>query len=253
MIVRETDSEYIFIKQHDHAVISGKLSKAWKDTYFIGHNFRNSVNYAIAHHDRCWQELDNNKPLILEEGKIPASFIEYPLEEKINAYSIGVNWMENQDPYAALLISKHYASFFSGKLDPQGKVFKSEEERRQGYLLQDTRIKKEHLKFHFDLLQLCDNLSLYICMNEWGVEKEREIDWFKEGFPQRLEPLNHIPLMGKWESKHEVRLTPFPFSEHIEVAIPYKKVKKSTLALNIAPFKKILEETKTEYHSVTYC
>ncbi|ADU30436.1 DUF3891 family protein [Evansella cellulosilytica] len=249
MIITETESHYTFIQQHDHAVISGKLSKEWNDTYLLGREKRMSVELAIQQHDACWKTLDL-EPLFSEEIQEPLSFINYPLEVKIAAYRKGIDEMYGEDKYAALLISKHYSSFFTGNLSNSGREFKNHELRRQKLLCNELQIHEPKvLDEHFRLLQLCDNLSLYLCMNEWGVEKEKEISWFKEGFPQRIPPAKKEKMRARWINKTTVVISPFPFKkECITVVIPYKKIPKSNYSK--AHFKEIYINNKLEYHTV---
>ncbi|SDZ58894.1 Protein of unknown function [Evansella caseinilytica] len=232
MIVRERSDEFILIHQHDHAHISGQLCKAWKQDYFLGREERPSVELAVACHDWCWQALDQ-RPLLLKETGKPASFVDHPLQEKIAAYRTGVDEMEKRDEYAALLISLHYASFFHGKVVPAAESFRNEEEIRQQRLkeyLTENRRNVDHVRFHFDLLQLCDNLSLYICMNEWGSGKEEEISWFRDGFSQRMLPFDDVPFECEWLSKHQVKIHPYPFvTDEVTVFVPYYRIKKENV------------------------
>ncbi|WP_078595759.1 DUF3891 family protein [Evansella clarkii] len=229
MIVKETAKYFILIEQHYHAEISGELANKWRKDYFLGADKRGSVELAIRMHDWCWQKLDK-KPVFLTKEKQPASFTDYPLNEKIVAYTEGIEFMKERDEYAALLISSHYSSFFNGKSGKKETKFRTEEEGRQNELKQKLGVENHAMKefqFHFDLLQLCDNLSLYLCMNKWGASKDEEISWFRKGFPQKFTPLNNEKLYGEWESEGKVILEPFPFSmQTVDVTIPYKKISK---------------------------
>ncbi|UTR10701.1 DUF3891 family protein [Evansella sp. LMS18] len=245
MIVKETANSYILIEQHYHAELSGELANKWRIEYFLGADKRESVELAIRMHDWCWQKLDK-KPVFLSEEKQPASFTDYPLNEKIRAYTEGIEFMEERDEYAALLISSHYSSFFNGKGGKKETKFRTEEEGRQKELKQKLKIenRRKEFQFHFDLLQLCDNLSLYLCMNKWGASKDEEISWFRNGFPQQFAPLNNEKLYGEWESENKIILEPFPFSmQTVAVRIPYKKISKGEYTSE-----SLLEEYKnTEY------
>ncbi|MCD8510506.1 MAG: DUF3891 family protein [Bacillus sp. (in: Bacteria)] len=226
MIVIESSGGFRLIEQHEHAIISGFLAEAWRDDLFIGKNRRHEVELAIKNHDACWQRLDKNPILNAKKGR-PVSFIDFPLEEKIDAYRSGVDEMLEQNDYAAFLISLHYTSFFRGKLDDEnGQRFKDQEQTRQKQLRQKLDVNGEDVQFHFDLLQLCDNLSLYLCMNEWGSSKEEEYPWFREGFPQKLATVD-AKFYTKWINENEVALDPYPFKEDsVKVTIPNKHIRK---------------------------
>ncbi|MDG5789939.1 DUF3891 family protein [Evansella sp. AB-P1] len=253
MIVQEDYNDLILIQQHDHALISGTIANAWNENYFKGEGRRESVELAIAQHDSCWKKLDE-KPIYLASTKQPASFLYYPLKEKITAYSQGVDEMEKKNKLAALLISMHYSSFFQGNLDQEGEVFKSNEKDRQKNLWKELihgSEEREEVKFYFDLLQLCDNLSLYLCMNKWGCSKEEELSWFKNGFPQQLTSLNGVNMVAEWRSPSNVKLTPYPFTEdQVEVHIPYKKIQKE--CINRYNLKDEIDSAELKKHKVTF-
>src|SRR5690554_1448992 len=126
MIITEMGDYYYFFEQHEHGEISGALCERWDNEYFLGEDLRGSVEFAIKNHDRCWKRLDSEPIYLIEDDK-PASFIHYPLEKKIAAYTSGVDEMEKKDKYAAYLISLHYSSFFRGNVVEIGKVFREKE------------------------------------------------------------------------------------------------------------------------------
>ncbi|MCR6110953.1 DUF3891 family protein [Bacillus sp. A301a_S52] len=234
MITREDGEGVICIEQNEHGLISGQLVHQWRDDLFVRPDLKPRVTYAITHHDRSWIPLDRKLEYSEEEGKV-ASFTEYPLKRKIRAYEQGVNQLLKEDVYAAYLISRHYASFFENGEEKEGVPFMVQEKQRQKHLFprllyKDISLTKEEETFHFDLLQLCDNLSLYLCMNPWGAGKEEEVSWFKAGFPQKLRPLNGEKFQAFWQSETEVKLTPFPFQTNcLHIRLPYKKLIKERL------------------------
>ncbi|MBU9714823.1 DUF3891 family protein [Evansella tamaricis] len=251
MIVKETDDGYILIKQDDHAFISGVFVKNWRDDIFMGADQRSVVHYAIEQHDTCWQELDDH-PILLEDKGKPASFVEYPLQDKITAYRTGVDKICKENKYAALLISMHYASFFKGNVVPEGVIYRDHEKKRQEKLIQELKPDQNTvLTFHFDLLQLCDNLSLYICMNKWGASKREELDWFRGGFPQQLLPMKGKRFSASWLNEKEVTLDPYPFlTRSITVTIPYRFIAKAELKRK--SFRNTYKAKEEHYHSITF-
>ncbi|WP_280771891.1 DUF3891 family protein [Salipaludibacillus daqingensis] len=253
MIIKEDQDTVIFIEQHEHALISGQLVNKWQDAFFNGSQWRTSVEYAITNHDRSWIPLDR-KFLFLEKETIPASFTDYPLKMKMDAYEIGIEQLVKEDAYAGFLLSCHYASFFNEKNDIKSSSFIKQQEERQESLLkqmfsQDKALTSETRQFHFDLLQLCDNLSLYLCMNHWGVDKENELSWFKDGFPQQLNTLNNKKFYSSWESETVVKLDPFPFeSNQLHISIPYKRLAKKEIGK--VSLKETYRNTPYDYHPV---
>jgi hypothetical protein len=254
MIIRENNNEAILIEQHEHALISGQFVYHWNRNAFLRPDLKSSVEYAVTNHDRSWIPLDR-KPVLLKDNDL-ASFINYPLRKKLQAYKDGVSQLVEEDIYAGYLISRHYASFFKGKKDILGNEFMEEEKERQEKLKQvaafrELNLSEEEKEFHFDLLQLCDNLSLYVCMNEWGAGKEKEVQWFRDGFPQKLTPFNSRQFYAQWVSETEVKLDPYPFTaERVYMSIPYKRL--TIKDIKNGDLQQLYREIPYDYHPVSF-
>src|SRR5919202_5990076 len=158
MIVRETPGSYVLIRQHDHGLISGEFARYWAERP----RPLKSTLYAIANHDIGWQDLDASVRWN-EETDRPYSFADYPMEPKLRAYKGGLDLLETRNPYAAYLCSMHYAAFVSGSEDKAAAGFVEEELRRQRKI-RSTMTEEElgNLEHNFRLLQLYDNLSLFV-------------------------------------------------------------------------------------------
>ncbi|MBX6763888.1 MAG: DUF3891 family protein [Rubrobacteraceae bacterium] len=211
MIVREKDGGYLLIGQHEHALASGRFARHW------GWKPRpsSSTVYAIANHDVGWREIDRRVLWNEEEGR-PYSFVDYPIEPKLEGYRQGIGLVEDEDPYAGLLCSMHYASFFRHpKTEPEARFLEEElsrQERLRRVLPEEALETVEH---DFRLLQLCDDLSLFICLNDAG---RNDHPWYRGGFSfrgRRLEPI--------WEGEG-IRISPNPFTEDFEISIPWRMV-----------------------------
>jgi hypothetical protein len=63
MIVRETETSFIYLHQHDHAQISGELATQWRAAYFTRPERRAEVELAVYQHDRGWINLDAARSL----------------------------------------------------------------------------------------------------------------------------------------------------------------------------------------------
>lgn len=124
--------------------------------HFLGEEWKEDVLYSIKEHDRAWIDLDHT-PLWNDELQRPYSFIDYPSLIKLTYYRQGIDKVGRQSPYAGLLCSLHFASFYEAQ---------------------------KNVQFHFKLLQQCDHLSIYLCMQEPGINKAQEISWYRNGFPQ---------------------------------------------------------------------
>ncbi|HEX2266415.1 MAG TPA: DUF3891 family protein [Solirubrobacterales bacterium] len=97
--------------------------------------------------------------------------------------------------------------------------FREMELRRQEKLKgQMSAEELKNLDHNFRFLQLCDNLSLFVCLNEPG---SNEHPWYKNGFlfkGERFEPV--------WEDRRTLHLEPNPFSEPFDLVAPYGVVER---------------------------
>jgi hypothetical protein len=215
MIVRERPDSYVLIKQHDHGLASGEFARHWAEKP----QPLEPTLYAIANHDRGWQDPDASARWNEESDK-PYSFADYPTGPKLRAYKEGLDLLEAKNPYAACLCSMHYASFMRGSEDEAEVSFRESETKRQREIKNAmTREELDNLERNFRLLQLCDDLSLFVCLNEPG---RNDHPWYKSGFEfegTKLEPI--------WEDHHTLRLAPNPFSEPFDLTVPYTLIEKN--------------------------
>lgn len=225
MIVMKTSEGIWLFEQHHHALASGVMARNWREEDFSDTSIRKEVEYAIAHHDRGWISLDA-RPKWNEEKDQPYSFIDYSMFEKMKQYHAGVDQVERKTKYGALLCSMHYRSFFpdhSEDSEIQQFIHKEEKRQRRLYEELDKPLNQEQITFHFRLLQFCDDLSLYCCMNFPGSTKEEELDWFRDGFRQRFAAAPK-GLQAWWKNEQEIELDPFPFADSFQLDIPYKYI-----------------------------
>jgi hypothetical protein len=193
--------------------MAGEFARRWgeRPTPF------DSTVYAVANHDLAWLEPDQ-EVLWNEEGDRPYSFVDYPLERKLPAQKKGIDLVEDQDPYAGLLCSMHYARFLLDARRPEEVAFREGEfDRQEGIEKSLSEEEQQNLERNFGFLRLCDGLSLFLCLNEPGGEDSPPP--YPGGFvfeETRFEPV--------WEDDRTFGLDPNPFSEAFSVEIPYRIV-----------------------------
>jgi hypothetical protein len=218
MIVRDTAAGTILIPQHAHAAISGEIARHWRTDDPESPAKRPETIMAIEQHDRAWIPLDE-MPKKKPDGGF-YSFIDYPLPDKLRAYQQGIMEVRKQSRYAAILCSRHYCSFFSKDTDDHR--IKAFLEREKGLQQADEQIlssqKRETLAFDQKFLEFCDDVSLYLCMNEPGASKEEEVSWFRDGFRQQFSFADKVG--GTWVSANQVTLTPSPLQGPLNVPVP---------------------------------
>ncbi|MCA0972389.1 DUF3891 family protein [Halobacillus litoralis] len=251
MIVLERDKDFILIKQHDHAALSGQMVREWKQNFLLRSKLREEADWAAAQHDRAWIPLDDEPRWNEEEGR-PYSFIDYPLEEKLAAYQRGIEEVAGQSLYAGMLCSMHYQSFLSEDSEnPVIRQFVQEEKERQEDLFasMEMDVPKDIYDLHFKRLQFCDDLSLYVCMNQPGTSKEQEVSWFKDGFRQAFD-FAPEGMIAHWVDDKQVSVDPFPFENPFDAQVPYKLVRKSSI--DRLGFTEAYKQAETDQRLITF-
>ncbi|MFB4163366.1 DUF3891 family protein [Alteribacillus sp. JSM 102045] len=217
MIVNDHHSYFEMIPQHEHARISYEIIKNWGDTSIEESPFWDALLLAVREHDSAWIPLDASPKLNRENNK-PFSFIDYPEKEKMAAYQHGIQTVADKNPYSGMLNSLHYASFYKHNKSKEAAAFLQEETARQAKLRKSLHPLPEE-EFHLKLLQFCDDLSLYVSMNNPGTTKEEEVNWFKNGFRHTFDFLDYRTIQPRFKSKEQVELCPFPLRSSLEVSI----------------------------------
>jgi hypothetical protein len=232
MIVRERENEFIMIEQDHHARISGEILSNWEESFFKGKKWKDSVLYAVARHDCGWRLVDR-QPFWNDKKQAPYSFIDFPSPAKILVYRSGIDEVESRDRYAALLCSEHYRRFKTGDSSPEANGFLRSEKARKERLVQSMPdFDRRLFEFHYGLLQLCDNLSLYICLNEPGTSKEDEFPFFRSGIPlsDALDVFSKRKMFARWTNACTVGLDEFPLKQPVTIQLKQKTVTKKRIS-----------------------
>lgn len=213
MILREIEDGLDLIRQHDHGWVSGDFAEHWKQRP------PSSVLFTIRYHDVGWESLDQTVTWNPETG-LPYTFEDYPMNKKIGAYRSGIDWVQERDPYAASLCSRHYASFFENASEEVAQRFLAEERKRQERLERklDDEV-RSRLDGDWALLKLCDDLSLFLCLNPPG---ENRHPWYRDGFHFQGER-----LYPRWEGRDTLHIEPNPFASSFIARIPYERLTKA--------------------------
>ncbi|PFJ18259.1 serine hydroxymethyltransferase [Bacillus cereus] len=229
MIFREkNEKESILIRQHDHGFLAGEIASNIKEDFFGNQEYLMETIDAIYEHDRGWIGLDK-VPILNDAKNIPYTFMDCPSSLRFVFYTIGLNEIEDFNPYGALLCSKHFLSFPLNEEDEEMLSFYKHELERQKRILK-TLTKKQYSMFdkHYRLLKFCDELSLYVCMNKPGVKKKDEIDLFKNGF-EGTEMFNSKEdkiIQAEWVDGETIRIKPFLFKIEFHTYVKYKALNK---------------------------
>lgn len=224
MIIREQERHFVMIEQHRHALLSGDIYRQWK----TGNLANDSLQLAISLHDCGWKSADK-EPLWNEYTHAPYTFTDFPVPLKALLYTNGIHSVARKNEYAALLCSGHYMKFMSRDDSPEAKSFMAAEQARKELLVPVLPDFEETLfDVHLALLELCDNLSLFICLNDPGLN---EHPFFKKGIP--LAPaLSNIlgdHMHVEWNDSDTLRLQPFPLNKETTLTVEEKRVSKKRI------------------------
>jgi hypothetical protein len=230
MIIRETPDNFIFITQHDHAYISVEFLMHLKEDLIPVDHYE-SLKFAIHQHDRAWI-IPDSCPLLNDATGKPFDFIDYPERLKLHFYKLGIEQVDQANSYAALLCSMHYASFYKNTFGELGKQFLEREILRQKHL--KTKLKNPHdrlLNYQLKILQFCDDLSLYVCMNKPGALKEEEVSFFKKGFANSefFHRSGETRVIASYKDRNILKFNSSPFEDPFEIKIPLKRISKKLI------------------------
>jgi hypothetical protein len=235
MIVRyESDGSLVMINQNDHAKLSGLFAAHWGNSRFERPRPFASATRAAQCHDAGWIPYETRPLFNAETGKTP-NFRDVPNDQaQLESYQSAIDWLTDIDSYAGLLISKHRTGLWKnrygvikqpafaqrGKLSDEVEGFITRNEARQKALA--GALDEKEVAVNYELLQVWDLLSLYVCTQE--RLKEEVIDPVPtsyaggEGASMRLSPL----------SPTRIAVDPFPFDRpSLQLSVVYRRLPES--------------------------
>ncbi|MFC5702399.1 DUF3891 family protein [Cohnella faecalis] len=239
MIAYNREHDFVMVKQHDHGQLAGELAKRLQPE-IVGSNDRlEDFRLAVSEHDSGWMDLDE-VPLWNDVGNKPFGVEDLPLLLRLPFYRRALEKIAETSEYAALLVSMHYTTFQPGVLSHMVGGF---HERALPYL---ERLKREQLEIrarlelmegdrarllehHLNLLQLCDELSLYLCFQDPGTPKDKELLPYKDGFQRSVSFLDGVKLSAEWTEPGHLKLTPFPLCKPVQLTYAAKYVSKDRI------------------------
>lgn len=224
MIVYEKEDAFILIAQQDHARISGDLVSAWQDSLFHSAERREELNLAAYEHDSSWIDLDRI-PLWNDAVNAPFSFRDFPGNIRFIFYSKGLDRVQETSEYASLLGSILYTTLAEQFRNEDTVTFVEREFARQSAIIERLQLDVKLLQLHAKALLLCDELSLFACMEQPGTLREN-YEWFANGLSYWFDRSGQTQLIPEWIGESTIELDPFPFRGAVETAISFKEVRK---------------------------
>ncbi|WP_070120553.1 DUF3891 family protein [Bacillus marinisedimentorum] len=234
MILRETADHFILYKQHDHGLLSGEMGANWGNGVFGPLPFR--MTFAAAIHDISWIDEDENISWNSDDNK-PYDFVDLPLKRRLDMYAKGLDHTEKLDPYSAVLVSKHYSSFYSEEDGEEVKTFLQNERIRRTELAETASISSSEQTDDLKILRMLDNLSLYVCLNGPGTPKTEVHPWYQDGLMAYTADGGEQRLSLEWTNQHTITIDPFPFQAEWTASIPVYRIHKSQKGDNLDKMK----------------
>lgn len=225
MIIRKKGDTFIFIEQNHHAHVAANIIASWQEAFLLDDPLRESVLYAIKNHDVGWDYFDQ-EPFWNDAKNAPYAFTDFPLLSKLIIYTYGVDVVEAVDPYAAALCSAHYSTFLNKHTRKEVLLYLTKEAKRREQILKEyTNVTEKGFGKHLALLQLADNLSLFICLHESGNSDERRHPFFKHGIPYSTDlGFGDDVIQPTWIAKNTLRLSGLPLANPITIKLQEKMI-----------------------------
>lgn len=236
--VRGQGRRLILVHQLDHSALSGEFARHWGREPFARSTPLEPVVLASARHDEGWREQDE-QPLYDAQAKAPVHFRTLDVRTHIPFYREGIRRIVALDPYAGLLVSMHGSGIYQGRYGA-GPIrmttqtdevralmdaFVAEQEALQTNLKRRLwagsgrrRLFERAVWFHYELLQVWDLLSLFICIDRDQTPTQRigPVPTTVEGGDVELD------LKADGDT---VRITPWPFTvATLDAVVPARAI-----------------------------
>jgi hypothetical protein len=179
MIVRnQSDGSVVMITQNDHAKLAGLFAAHWGNAHFARPQPFASAVRAAQYHDTGWFRYETDPRFDPATGTTP-TYQQVPNDaEQLAAYQWAVDMLAGVDTYTGILVSKHrtglWQSRYSVMTSPPPGPPRTLSAEVQDFIARNeawqTRAAAsadaQELAINYNLLQVWDLMSLYICSNE---------------------------------------------------------------------------------------
>jgi hypothetical protein len=241
VIIQDRGTEFVVIRQTDHAALAGHLAREWGNDLYRRPEPFDSFRLAAGEHDNGWAEVEL-RPQIDPVTFKPYSYLSIPTAAHMELYRRGIERVVKADHYAGLLVSMHCAGLYDrARATMPGfsaKYVKTEEaplvsEYVQSLRLQQLRLKVDLranpgmkpyaddklLQANLKRLEALDCLSLFFC-------QEPLTDMVLEGIP-----VDGNGREADWEirstGENTASLSPYPFRrEPLELSVLARRIPK---------------------------
>ncbi|HLJ87152.1 MAG TPA: DUF3891 family protein [Candidatus Angelobacter sp.] len=161
------------VTQPSHAALAGELAAKMELPHVPKPDAK--LLQAIALHDAGWGPFDAEiiQHCRSDRSFRPASFLETPLAHFLNAWKRSIETAQSVSAAGGYIVSRHFhrlgehrvaTSIDQGPDKREIESFVQAESSRQKKLAAKQQLSLQELELLTDLLQLCDLLSLYVCI-----------------------------------------------------------------------------------------
>ncbi|MFZ2061677.1 MAG: DUF3891 family protein [Candidatus Binatus sp.] len=233
MILRgNRENKSVLVAQTDHSQLVGQMASHWGNNLFDSPKPYDSVVRGAIYHDYAWL-LYETSPRIDPSSHQPYGFLQLPLgKSQLAAYQWLLDWMNNQDPYSALLMSRHRTGLWKARYEtikypkgynlskPSPEIAEFIERNEQWQEKIKAGFDADTFDFNYRLLQVWDLLGLYFCCHEVGEDYIDPVPVSYSKAPKEGVRMKMTPL-----STTKVKFDPYPFDVNpVKIQLRYKLV-----------------------------
>jgi hypothetical protein len=220
MIVRyQSDGSVVMITQNDHAKLAGYFAAHWGNPPFDRPRPFAPTVRAAHYHDSGWFRYETDPRFDQATSRTPTYQAVPNDTAQLASYQWAIDMLSDVDPYTGLLASKHRTGLWQQRygvmkrpmpgpprtLSAEVEDFITRNEARQNEV--SKAFEPAELAMNYNLLQVWDLLSLYICSNE--THQNHVID----PVPTSYEKANGGLAMHLTPAAGSIRLDPYPFDQ----------------------------------------
>lgn len=189
MLVQRRDDGLRLVRQHDHALLAGRVAAAWILPPAAPVPW--STVLAVSLHDVVWSREDR-RPRLSPRTGLPWDFASLPSARKAVLVEEGLARLRAVSPELARPVAAHHRALAQGpppEPDPE-----------------------------LTRLRFFDVLSLRLCLTPPSAVAPPS--WLTS--PEEVGPGGYPPPLLRWHGPDEARLDPFPFREPLELCLPVR-------------------------------
>ncbi|MGI0091271.1 MAG: DUF3891 family protein [Nitrososphaerales archaeon] len=232
IVLKQGDSKILLITQLEHQDLAGQIAAVWGNSDFSEPEPFSPMVAAAGNHDNGWWERDIH-PTVNPKNGLPYAFTELPVLEWLLMYKRGIERIAECDPYEGLMVGMHGVGLRKNRYgtvpatDRRDRLTSKEENAVRDYITSGEKLQgklrrklsssplyrrhstKQRVWNNYELLQVWDRLSLYLCSGgqsggiKDGVLSPTPSNYSKGDLELHLERRNN----------GDVKIKPFPLKK----------------------------------------